>query len=58
MHGYSSHSTEQRQMSSFETLANEEDFIVVYPDGDGEVDKLTGETTAIERWLVLLPLCQ
>ena len=44
MHGYSSHSTEQRQMSSFETLANEEDFIVVYPDGDGEVDKLTGET--------------
>ena len=29
MHGYSSHSTEQRQMSSFETLANEEDFIVV-----------------------------
>ncbi len=44
MHGYSSHSTEQRQMSSFETLANEEDLIVVYPDGDGEVDKLTGET--------------
>ena len=44
MHGYSSHSTEQRHMSSFDTLADEENFIVVYPDGDGEVDKLSGDT--------------
>ena len=43
MHGYGSHSTEQREMSSFDTLANEEDFIVVYPEGDGELDKLTGK---------------
>ena len=44
MHGFGSHSTEQRHMSSFDTIADEEGFIVVYPDGDSSVDKLTGNT--------------
>lgn len=44
MHGFGSNSTEQKHMSAFDSIADTEGVIVVYPDGDAEIDKLSGDS--------------
>tara|TARA_B100000003_G_scaffold202208_1_gene211183 strand:+ start:81 stop:1073 length:993 start_codon:yes stop_codon:yes gene_type:complete len=44
MHGYASTSVEQRNLSSFNHIADEEGAIVVYPDGVGYYSELDGQT--------------
>ena len=44
MHGFGSTSLEQRELSSFDHIADEEGAIVVYPDGVGYYNELDGRT--------------
>lgn len=42
MHGFGSDSTEQRHLSAFDTISEEDNMIVVYPDGTFELNELDG----------------
>ena len=44
MHGFGSTSIEQRELSSFDHIADEEGAIVVYPDGVGYYNEMDGRT--------------
>lgn len=44
MHGFGSTSLEQRELSSFDHIADEVGAIVVYPDGVGHLNELDGQT--------------
>lgn len=42
MHGFGSDSTEQRHLSAFDTISEEDNMIVVYPDGTWQLNEFDG----------------